>query len=158
MMELMTRNNEMVAVETLQTIHLNADMFIIPNSVSTIDDYLLPSFQKRMVDLCKINELVENPKEKIVQIWLTNDNSDNINDHGIKIDGKQYYVTCGNIPYTLIKNVKEGETVAVKFFGYDNSEEKPAKVVFEIQLTAKQLDYRYRRFGSFEETLNMLVA
>ena len=154
----MTRNNEMVAVETFQTIQMSADMFIIPNSTNVISNERILSFQKGMIDLCKLNGLTEDLEEKMVQVWLTNDKSDNINDHGIKIDGKQYYPSCSNIPYTLIKNVKEGETATVKFFGYDHSGEKAVKVVFEIQLTAKQLDYRYKRFGSFEETLKRVVA
>lgn len=158
MMELMTRNNEMATEETLQTIELEADMFIIPNSISTIDNERMLSFKKKMRELCKLNGLNNNDEEMLVQVWITNDKSDNIDDHGIIINGKQYYVICSNIPYTLIKNVKEGENITVKFFGYDHSGEEAVKVVFEMQLTAKQLDYRYKRFGSFEETLKRLVA
>ena len=150
----------MVVIEKFDTIHLNADMFIIPNSVCTIDEYFISSFQKKMLDNCKINGLVESPKEKMVQIWLTNELSDNIGCHGIKVNGKRYSVNCDCIPYSLIKNAKEGDVITVNFLGYEKDEElnNVKTVVFEMNLKCNQKEYRYRSFGSFDEILNRLVA
>jgi len=81
--------------------------------------------------------------EIVVQCWLYSDECDNWSDHGGP--AKQ---TC--IPLVDIANLKEGETVSIEGFDRDNNE-----CVFE--LTACQLQSRYRDFGPFETALRVIL-
>lgn len=156
-------------------VEINADMFIIPNSAMKIKDF----FWYRYIDekeyarkdlafyknLYTDNNKEFNDDDFYPQIWLTNNEFDNIIRHGFAIDvnGGRYFIDNSNMsllencPRCLI-DIKEGETATVLVrdikatngFG-DNAETIMVDIMFH--LTANQHEYRYRNFGTFEEVL-----
>ena len=121
-----------------------ANIFIVPNlafDASECSD-LGKSFEKRLAIFDEFQGL-----GKMVQIWTVSpkeeeDRSDNWADHGtpegVPIDMYQW---PGYFPVSMMPKV-EGETIVL----HDTSGN-------EYHLTARQLDYRYRYFGTWEQVL-----
>ena len=95
--------------------------------------------------------------DAMVQIWITDDDHDNLTAHmgddvRKELYGKTYdeykYNKCipGYCPARLLENKKEGDHVTFTF---------PTGVTVECELC--QLGYRYRRWGRFEEAFNHVV-
>lgn len=116
-----------------------ADMFVIPNKVS---------------------------KDKI-QIWLTNEGTDNLQDHAFFTihNGEQY---LGRIKETVIpysEKMKEGTSgilnltfLGKKCVNHLSEEGEWCEFPIKVEVTCNQLDYRYRRFGKFEEAAAYATA
>lgn len=145
-----------------------ADLFIIPNTASKAANFMSMAETRKneMEQLCKANGLVFDPEDPLVQIWVTNDDVENFQDHHPRfiMGGKVYeYNLQTRLPYSILKNIKEGETfditIPVKGRPVDLDEDTKSPVETEInfKLTAKQTEYRYRRFGKFEECLRMVI-
>lgn len=78
-----------------------------------------------------------------VQVWFTSDESENWTDHSHpRIPNR----IPNNLPIELFEGKVEGDTVT---FDHDD---------LTIELVLNQSDYRYRRFGQFEEVLESLIA
>jgi len=58
-----------------------------------------------------------------------------------------------HIPLRVLQNLKEGDEIVLHFRA--NNAKEPYE--YELKLRATQLEYRYARFGTFEETLAMLA-
>jgi hypothetical protein len=91
---------------------------------------------------------------QLVQIWATDpksrkdekEYSDNWNCHGIDFPKKFLMGWFPSyVPYTLLKDKKEGDTVKFTYDGVD------------IELTCCQTQYRYARFGKFEDALKCVT-
>lgn len=158
-------------------VEIKADMFIIPNKANRIQSFYWfqyideKDYAKKHLDFYK-NLYADNGKEfdldeKLVQIWITNDVSDNIIRHGYvcSIDGQRYYIDNSDLssledcPKPLI-DIKESEStdILVKNIpAYDKDHENPTTVDILFHLTANQHEYRYRNFGTFEETLERVL-
>ena len=162
-------NNELVTIE--------ADVFIIPNSVGTLDHFLADSVRDRIDNyangIMKAAGLeYNNKKEKFVECWFCNNDSDNFADHGVcvLIDGKEYKIFAGTIdrylPVSIFEGHVEGDKVKViipnvKCVDYDgkSKDEEITKVVdLEMILTLNQKSYRYRNYGTFDELLKSLCS
>ena len=128
----------------------NAEMFIIPNSIYREEgsDY---NYWWKGIDTKYENyfgkEFSEKEKgnRRLVQIWTCSEDSDNWTDHGCPIDN---HVFPGWLPSWLIRDMKEGDTIEIDL----------PKFNAVLRLTAAQLKYRYRRFGTFENVLRQLGA
>ncbi len=172
---------------------MNVDIFIVPNSPSKADTSW--SMDQRLAE--EMQEIADDNGydydvniDKLVQLWWTNDEFDNLNDHGfqIKHDGYEYHFGAGTLtsylPETILRDKVEGESFELKMhlspdLRYDANENvdrwerrknaedyenedgtyKESRPVFEITfvITPNQSDYRYRRFGTFEEVFNRLT-
>ena len=165
---------------------VNCDTFIVPNNASKISGYMWgqENLTKRTNEIYNLNGIEFNPAEDhMLQLWMTNDQCENLNDHTFYIFDDVYHYTFrldSTLPAILFKDKKEGDVVDVvvtlkpisriKVIGTDNISRKdseriwyddknsPEAPVFEITFNLKlnQSNYRYRRFGKFEDVYNMV--
>ena len=146
-------------------ITIDAQIFIIPNDAFKYDfnyDSQAHRARKIVTRLNEANGFNMVPEDTLfVETWWTNDDSDNILRHGIEIDGG--FLDCGqlgfleDVPYEIIKDLKEGQTITLRVNDLLYTENDEDKVDVTFNLTANQLSYRYRRFGTFEETLRCVL-
>jgi hypothetical protein len=157
-------------------INANAEAFIVPNAAGRLN--LQYSFARKHLETAKINGISEKEavEEKYVELWFSSDelHSENIGDHGCSFDedGRRYYIRYIRtlIPVSLLKGHKEGEIIPIKLAGscemsrdinkdVHDKEYKNEDLDVELQLNVKlnQLDYRYRRFGTFEQCLQYVL-
>lgn len=145
-----------------------ADLFIIPNKASKAANFMsMAEIRKtEMEQLCKVNGLVFDSEDPLVQIWVTNDDVGNFQDHHPRfiLRGKVYeYNLQARLPYSILKNIKEGETFDITIpvkgrpVDLDDDTKSPVETTINFKLTAKQTEYRYRQFGKFEDCLRMVI-
>ncbi len=137
---------------------INAVFFIVPNMISTIKE--TDMFRAHWYD--KDGEKYEIPLgEPVVQIWTATANtsdpeySENWQDHGYPSSIGYNYDPEDNrrramgfssyIPLRLIANLEEGQLLTFKFGAT------------KVRMKARQLRYRYRRFGAFQEALKNTI-
>lgn len=153
---------------------INCDCFIVPNAATRADQRYSMGIQlaKKAAEIAANNGFEYNEAtDKFVQMWWTNsDISDNFQDHGFNVhhEGKIYRfghdIILDYIPETFFRDHKEGDilpiTIRLKPNWYTTENDKrniqeddlpEFNVTFNLKLN--QLDYRYRRFGTFEEVL-----
>lgn len=142
----------------------DAEIFIIPNRAGKIQDFLEFSRKRildKAVELCEDNgHKFDQENDYMVEVWMhSNDlNSDNMNCHGsyFTFEGKEYAI--GSLPSYIPKqliSIKEKESTTLRYNNlkcrdYDGNK---GEVDLVLNLRANQLDYRYCRFGAFEEVL-----
>ncbi len=163
-----------------------ADMFIVPNPIFMLKDLNNISTMVKIDKFTDDNKSYVTPLSDICQIWLTSPDlhSENISDHGIMINiddndlemiDKQLvdelrladkFIFCRYtsfmefMPVSLIKDMKENDT---KEFVYNISIpsklycNKEFNIKLNLNITAKQLAYRYCRFGKFEDVVKRLI-
>ena len=117
--------------------------------------------------------------DKFVQMWWVGADSDNMQDHGfcIEIGNNKYFFgyqrSISQVPMKFFEGHKEGEILPLvmtlkpmsvmnielgrkSLQHYEETDEVPEfKITFNLKLN--QLDYRYRRFGTFEEVLKYVA-
>lgn len=143
------------------------DAFIIPNNAPTVMMYFEAFRDKKlreMQTLCELNNVVFNEKtEHNVEIWLTGENtvgSDNLRCHPFTVtddNGSRHsgHIYLDAFPESLFRGHIEGDTVSLKIPGtVDNARSETEDVIFDMEVTFKQQEYRYRNHGRFEEVLN----
>ena len=173
-----TTNNNMINVT------VNCDAFIVPNRAAKADlDYTMgQNLATKAAEIAAENGFsYDESVDKFVQMWWTDGKSDNMQDHGFSIEiGNEEYLFgyergISYVPINFFKDHKEGEilplTISLKPVakvnkdigrreGYTSFEEdtNPAptfQITFNLKLN--QLDYRYRRFGRFEDVLKYVA-
>ena len=150
------------------TFGMTMKMFIVPNVPSAIKEnsYWYQSTIKTMTKLCAANGMTFDPSERLVQMWWHNADCDNISDHypRVTIDGKLYGYRMNNgiyFPESIAKMFREGKTVTLNIpvvlyaAGDQDANDQAAMMITTI--TAEQLSSRYRRFGTYEETLGRFM-
>ena len=158
--------------------HARAQVFVIPNHAGKVKNFLIhpEKEQEKMEELCEMNEETFDPENDwLIECWLHSSDdlsSDNLSDHGFSFtaDGKRYRAGLNirrYIPAKLLPK-KEGETVILNIPCWYRDEENRSyehyckdddgKFTLELELTANQLDYRYRRFGAFEEVVKQVCC
>lgn len=141
-------------------------IFIVPNPIDVVkpgsfdETHFLHWLQVKAekIGLHVNGEKVDfKTNDPIVQIWWTGSGSENWGAHGLpeELCGSApdaTYDEClerdfmiDNLPYRLIKDLKEGDTLSVEINGH------------VVEVVANQLGYRYKRFGTFEEVLSKLI-
>jgi len=129
---------------------VKAEFFIIPNKAAKASSFaVLPKWYGSNGEKLGIYG-----DETVVQIWITNskdgsgDTSENWGDHGIpkrlRADPEKSELALNRIPLCLIEDLKEDESIEVNINGHI------------VEMTARQTEYRYRRFGRFEECLKAI--
>ena len=134
----------------MNTVNLNC--FIVPNDGMRFNLFLDCLRKSMKKDLNNIG-IVPEDTDDMIQVWISAENEDNCSDHGFPDDilktlgledESRFDRRCPKfLPYSILKDVKEGD---VKQFVAPNGA--------MINIKFEQLPYRYRRFGTFEETLN----
>jgi len=152
-------------------IAINADLFIIPNSAAKIEDLFDSAKEERtnqMNKICELNGMTfDKDHDWLIECWLCAPelDCDNIADHNIHVLNENgAHCTIGldhwrNMPSTLLKGKKEGDTISVKIpvwvrvEGEEEQYPNARDIIADFNITLAQTKYRYRRFGTFEETL-----
>jgi hypothetical protein len=114
---------------------IKGKFFIVPNAACLIagNDPYPPGY------ISEMNGYVHGEFNIAVQVWMTSDECDNWDCHGGPLKAH-----C--LPLRDLVSLKEGDTL---IFLARNREGETCR----FELTACQNDYRYRRFGKFEDTL-----
>ena len=157
----------------------NAAVFVIPNAAGYCRQFWLKSVGKRVEkyskDLCSQKGIEFDPEhDKVVQVWfvskynedlgndyLKEDNlgSGDMSSHGFRMDGKHYDFRYSYLPYPLIKDVKEGDTMDLEFEveTRDIDDNICTSDMIKLHITFDQHSYRYRSFGNFEDVVRKVV-
>lgn len=155
-----TRNEEGNVVG----IEFNAEAFIIPNHSCKIDGFF-GSYVKRVKKLAT-GVLGREPEEDedYIQMWYVVDDlgCDNLVDHSarVEIDGKKYVIRMDScyLPYSVLRNKNEGDTIDVIFNNRGLDEDEPHESIqITMHVTLKQKGYRYGSFGYFQEVLKKVL-
>lgn len=163
-------NNSIYKLEN-GVLEFDTEVFIIPNHGSKLKDYSLLSDKKKekVAEVLKAStgeDLSED--DKMVQLWFAKEEEgpahiENLCDHGIRVaindsDWVFFRPTfMGLLPAKMFEGKKEGDVVDITIpavSDFDN------KVTFKAVIHAElcQLKFRYKRFGSFENTLKEVTA
>ena len=149
-------------------IEFNAEAFIIPNHSGKLEDFVFSS-TKRDTKEVATSVLGKEPdeNERYVQMWyvVKDLNCDNLADHGarVEIDGEKHSIRLSScfLPYSILKGKNDGDVVDVTFRNtynaWLNDDVDAAGEPITMHVTLNQKDYRYRNFGSFQETLRKVV-
>lgn len=136
---------------------INGEMFVVPNSATKFDSKYQSSITS-MKEISSVYNMEVTDETLLVEIWVTDDNSENWSCHGVPescqsiaewLPGARSPLGLqwpSYIPYDLVKDLKEGETLDVNF---------PNGYI--VKLTANQKSYRYKRYGNFEEVVNYVT-
>lgn len=174
------KNNRSIA--TIDTTNTNIitfgakwDMFIIPNPAhSLLDDWMPAAYAEKMVyAMANLDKANFNPGltigEKMVQVWYCNDKCENGVRHYPHVtdqDGKRWDIKFDigeYFPESFAKRLHEGETgkfnipVTLEYWDEETDKTEERKAIMLCEITAKQKAYRYRMFGTFEETLKKVL-
>lgn len=155
-------------------IHINADLFIIPNSAAKIEDLIDISREnnlKYMQKICELNGMkFDEQNDYLIETWYCSEEfeCDNIPDHSIYCnteDGQRCIIGVESrrwLPSNLFKGKKEGDTINVKipvWVRINNRNNGDAiDAIADFTITLSQTKYRYARFGNFEEVLEKVIA
>lgn len=144
--------------------NLNGEMFIVPNKISYPAGWLSGSDLQLMCENARNNGVEYVEGMPMIQVWLVVPGmSNNAGDHGINVTedvrvSLNRYATL--IPAPVLEKVNEGDSVELTFSGISRDCVKETKedCMVTMNVVAKQRDYRYRRFGDFDEVYNKVVA
>lgn len=136
--------------------HVTGDVFIVPNHAIRFGNATFESIINRYKKVAEENGVEVTEDSKFIEVWIVSEKdlkTDNLCDHGAHVlcDGEEVVIQprISAIPEELLRGKKEGEHVSVKFTDND--------IPFEIDLRLCQLEYRYSRFGTFEEVLEVVT-
>lgn len=145
-------------------IEANGDMFIIPNSfirLSEEDKESRLSVQVR--DIFSHYNMTPEDDELMTQVWIVAKDdlgTENLTDHGCHFmdeDERKYASPhISIIPTRIFEDKKEGDIVDVQFKHHQSDPEFECEFILHLRLA--QSEYRYRRFGQFEEVFEKLKA
>lgn len=150
------------------TINATLEAFIIPNSANLVTDWMIPSQQERMAEKAKKISAVagcgfDATSDKLVQLWFVGMGSENLVDHATMAEDENgnEYVLCADIerlPEAVFRGHKEGDVIEVPLPATCKGKSGNIEVVINAKIKLNQRDYRYRRFGNFEEVLAQVTA
>lgn len=147
-----TNNTNNSSTNNNSTISFEA--FIVPNNLvkwETMPNYLK---ERLAADLRRFG--IEPDEGEYAQVWILSESLglENATDHGLDREvcetlgldyAKRGYYAPGYLPVSLIRGLKEGDSVTT-------TSENGTNIVIKFE----QKPYRYGRFGRFEEVLEYL--
>jgi len=162
---------------TTKKITGKASCFIIPNGAGYCREFLGDKLRQRYTEeltkYCELNDIEFNPEEdQLIQVWWHSDeyfDTDNMYRHGCSVadsDGNIYSFhidTPEYMPYPLIKDVTEGsrKIIYVPCTIFSKEENRMGRdgheAVLEVDMEFDQLNYRYCRFGNFEDVVKQVL-
>lgn len=114
-------------------------IFIIPNGAWTLNTGF--GWERLAKKLPNVSG-----EEKMVQLWWFNPTDSKGVDNSVCHRGDGHEIISEYVPASWLEGLNEGESRTLTFRGGD------------VKVTANQLDYRYRRFGKFEEALSQVLS
>ncbi len=151
---------------------IQAGAFVIPNGSAVANNFIVPSFRERIIkqmrSICDQFGMDFDPdKDRLIQMWFHSDElgSDNLEARGFKYNGNHYYFRYAFLPYKILKDIKEGDKLTIKFYSEyagtyyaDNdliTNESDIWITMDVKF--EQLPYRYRNKGRFEEAVKYVL-
>jgi len=137
---------------------IKGKFFIVPNSISSFWSFggndgkadLLKSLDPASywadagpLEECFDKRFEVKEGDMFMEVWFCSEASDNWVDHG---HPQLKAFNMRNLPLRLLKNLKEGDTLTFRFNG------------IPVELEAAQAEFRYGRFGLFQDIVGMLEA
>jgi hypothetical protein len=130
------------------------DTFIVPNGAVTIPDFFSDSDRAKIINIVVNNKVDYNVlTDKVIEFWHVSEHDDDVTSHYLTFntnDGREVVMQHPGIKYIPAK----------LFVGkHEGENHKKAKLKMEVifSMCLRQYDYRYRRFGTFEQCFNKLV-
>ncbi|MCM1215430.1 MAG: hypothetical protein NC548_13035 [Lachnospiraceae bacterium] len=161
MVDMITYKKTEAGKEVLEIV---GDVFIIPNSLSSVKEFKKYDFQRHTLEKMQIAAahagISLEDDDKVVQLWMTCPECDNLLRHTIYVDhdGSTESINVHafeHLPCKLFKGKKEGDVVdffySHKGFWRQDKPEEDIEITFHLKLN--QSDYRYRSMGKFHEVL-----
>lgn len=147
-------------------VNTKCDAFIIPNHSVRFDQMF--EFDKGTAKkVCDMNNVSISDDTTFINLWMCAEGlSDNFCDHGINIDVDNVMHLCRPrfswFPAELFSDSKEGDIVSMNIPCYASPCDASAKgcgmdINLTVHMKLSQKDYRYRRFGSFEDTMKSVM-
>ena len=136
---------------------VTGDVFIVPNHARRFGNCEFPLVIYNFKKIAEENGVEVTEDSKFIEVWIVckkDIKTDNLCDHGARVlcDGEEEVVIhprISYIPEELLRGNNEGEHITIKFTDKD--------ITFEIDLRLCQSEYRYARFGTFEEVLELVT-
>lgn len=133
---------------------IRAGVFIVPNHAGPLSEFGKKYDGQRMVDTAAANGKEFNPDaDSVIQVWLHAEESlgcDNLSDHYFEYEGENYRLYANILPASLFTGMMEGDEREMLIPIRSQSEEEERKY-FRLLVKAAQRQYRYRRFGDFQD-------
>jgi hypothetical protein len=154
-------------IHSSYTVKADADVFIIPNGLVTLDDFFAgkvarSEFIRNATVRDGITTIHGSSSDLLVQLWWTSEHdlgSDNLARHGFHFPdgGEEQYFSNDHLEYlpiSMFAGHKEGDVLD---FSFEWFEKDGTAINLQLHTTLNQLNYRYRSFGGFDELLEKLV-
>lgn len=120
-----------------------ADLFIVPNRASDLEWFMKFSngVKRPWIKLIEsfLNIELNNPAEKLIEVWVTGKDSDNFSAHGFTNSKGESTRFPVSLPASLLAGKKEGDLLII-----ENEHGR-------FELACIQRTHRYRMWGAFEE-------
>lgn len=147
-----------------------AKAFVVPNKILPVTGFGDYKWRRPALDrLCELNEWPAMTDDvPLVEIWLADKetlHSDDLMDHGCTIDTETMTMNFRvssmykTLPLLLFENKDEGDSMNIKIpiTLYELSgDQKEYEGILDMEVTMDQLSYRYRNYGTFKETIELL--
>lgn len=149
---------EKVGFEYISENRFDIDLFIVPNRGTRLSDFKwLESVYKKYSDLLSMNNLDVDEDAVFFEVWAVDRKvlkSDNLGDHGFVYDDNNFSMQVRYLPAEIFKNSKEGDTVEMTI-PIRITEDKT--ICMKANFRLAQTEYRYARFGHFEDAFNKVT-
>ena len=151
---------------------INCKGFIIPNPTYKANNYAISYVRDEAIKACELNG-IDHENEQMLQLWMTNDQCDNISDHTFKFatdEPNQEVRHCfpgeipNLVPSSLFKGKDDGDVVTYKWQCHCNDMDVKKRdwdnmgdeIEFTFNITLAQKEFRYRS-KSFKEFFDELI-
>lgn len=142
--------------EEMLNVYANAEVFIVPNRATSLDG--VSSHTRSALTTDGRMADVETEGRKLIQVWICSDDlgTRNLVDHGAEVeleDGRELQIwnIYGFLPEALFENKVEGDDVEWCYHTKATIAGGTTAINLHLNLKLNQTDYRYSRFGRFEE-------
>ena len=123
-----------------------ADLFIIPNRSSDVawfTRFWRPLWFQRIEEFLNIK--LDEPSEKLVEVWVTGPESDNYGAHGFTNSKGESTRFPVSLPASMLAGKREGDQLVI-----ENEHGR-------FELTCRQRTHRYRNHGTFEDVYDYVT-
>ncbi len=154
------------ATSTITITTETAKCFVVPNSMITANDLYNPETRiPWLEELARINnvKVADMANEPLVELWFTDKESlgsENLCDHGFtaEVNGEECFFvpSITYLPVSFFKDLKEGDKIHFTVPIENPAVGIKASLVMTVELN--QRDFRYRRFGDFQDVLGSLLG
>ena len=93
----------------MEELKVICDCFIVPNAIRDLDDEFYRDsvengLYKKPISIKELNNCTEN---RYIQLWMCNENCDNLNDHAFEVGNHRFEYLSSMIPVEIVRGVKE---------------------------------------------------